>query len=133
MKDPKRRFASKRATPNPMTISHDPLEELRLAERAQEDAYFRKVDQELIAALRQQNQKEIERQIKQYTHMRCPKCGNALNEMPYRKVKVDVCRGCGGIWLDKGELETLAGSREDGWLQRFFEGIMSPKPSSAPS
>jgi uncharacterized C2H2 Zn-finger protein len=109
----------------PATFSaHDPLEELRLAERAQEDMYFRQLDEELIAALRQKDAAEIERAVRQYLHMRCPKCGATLREVPYRSVKVDECPSCGGIWLDKGELEALVGSKAKGWLHRFFEAFI---------
>ena len=109
---------------HPTFSAHDPLEELRLAERAQEDMYFRQLDEELIAALRQKDAAEIERTVRQYLRMRCPKCGTILQEVPYRSVKVDECPGCGGIWLDKGELETLIGSKAEGWLQRFFEAFI---------
>ncbi|ETX01343.1 MAG: hypothetical protein ETSY1_07755 [Candidatus Entotheonella factor] len=126
MKPKKRPAAAKHAKSNPMFASHDPLEALELAERAQEDVYFRKVDQELIAALRQKNAEEVEKAIKQYTHMRCPACGAVLHEVSYRKIKVDECADCGGIWLDQGELETLAGPREGPWQQRLFEAFLTP-------
>jgi Zn-finger nucleic acid-binding protein len=29
--------------------------------------------------------------------------------MVFRGVKIDKCHECGGVWLDAGELETLAG------------------------
>jgi FtsH-binding integral membrane protein len=37
----------------------------------------------------------------------CPRCGGALEERPYTSradLKVDVCRSCRGVYLDKGEL-----------------------------
>ena len=61
-----------------MFSTHDPLEELHRAERAQEDDYFRKLDQELMVALREKNAEEIEQAIRTYTRMRCPKCGEPL-------------------------------------------------------
>jgi hypothetical protein len=102
-------------------------EKLRLLERARENAYFRKLDQELVERLRQQSAAEIEETIRVYTHMRCPKCGEPLQEMPFRQIKIDECIGCGGIWLDKGELEVLAGPKEEGWLQRFYEKFLPAK------
>ena len=59
---------------------HDPLEEIHRAERAQEDDYFRKLDQELLVALREKSAAEIEQAIRHYTRMRCPKCGEPLKE-----------------------------------------------------
>lgn len=44
--------------------------------------------------------------------MNCPKDGTALRERERETteqdlVVIDVCPNCGGIWLDKGELEKL--------------------------
>jgi hypothetical protein len=61
-----------------MFSTHNPLEELNRAERAQEDDYFRKLDQDLLVALREKNAEEIEQAIRTYTRMRCPKCGEPL-------------------------------------------------------
>ena len=46
-----------------MFSTHDPIEELNRAERAQEDDYFRKLDQELMVALREKSAEEIEQAI----------------------------------------------------------------------
>jgi uncharacterized protein len=111
-----------------MFSTHDPLEELYRAERAQEDEYFRKLDQELLVALRENNAEEIEQAIRTYTRMRCPKCGEPLEATPDRQVTIDACPGCGGIWLDKGEWEGLVGPTGHGWLQRLFAGLIASKP-----
>ena len=110
-----------------MFNTHDPLEEIHRAERAQEDDYFRKLDQELIVALRAKSAAEIEQVIRQYTRMRCPKCGEPLKATPSHRVTIDACPGCGGIWLDKGAWEGRVGPKAHGWLQRFFEGVMASK------
>ena len=102
-------------------------EKLRLAERAQEESYFRKVNEELLAALRTKDAEALAQAIRQHVHMRCPKCGESLQELPYRQIKVDECGGCHGIWLDRGELETLVGPKEGRWLQRFYEAFMPAK------
>ena len=115
----------KKSTVQLMFNTHDPLEERQRAERAQEDDYFRKLDQELIVRLREKSAAEIEQVIRQYTRMRCPKCGEPLQETPSPRVKIDACPGCGGIWLDKGAWEGLVGLKENGWLQRLFEGLMT--------
>ncbi|MDM7917096.1 MAG: zf-TFIIB domain-containing protein, partial [Candidatus Eisenbacteria bacterium] len=39
--------------------------------------------------------------------MICPKCGDHLEEVESDGVKIDRCEGCGGIYLDRGELEML--------------------------
>jgi Zn-finger nucleic acid-binding protein len=39
--------------------------------------------------------------------MDCPVCKNAMVVLELQQVEVDHCFGCGGIWLDAGELELL--------------------------
>jgi Zn-finger nucleic acid-binding protein len=40
---------------------------------------------------------------------KCPKCRDPLIAVEYGQVEIDCCPICGGIWLDGGELEALAG------------------------
>lgn len=39
--------------------------------------------------------------------MDCPVCKDAMVVLELHDVEVDYCFGCGGIWLDAGELELL--------------------------
>ncbi len=40
--------------------------------------------------------------------MKCPACENSLQPTTIDDVTVDVCKnGCGGIWLDAGELRSI--------------------------
>jgi hypothetical protein len=94
----------------------------------QEDDYFRKHDQELMVALREKNAAEIEQVMRTYTHMRCPKCGEPLAARPDRRVTIDACSGCGGIWLAKGEGAGLVEPKVPGWLQRLFAGLIASEP-----
>lgn len=41
--------------------------------------------------------------------MDCPVCSNAMITLELDDVEIDHCLGCGGIWLDAGELEMLLG------------------------
>jgi hypothetical protein len=41
---------------------------------------------------------------------KCPSCREPLIVAEYRGIEIDVCPSCGGIWLDRGELEALAGT-----------------------
>ena len=38
----------------------------------------------------------------------CPKCGSEMRSYERNNVVVDQCTGCGGLFLDRGELEALA-------------------------
>ena len=39
--------------------------------------------------------------------MTCPACGGELVELERSGVRVDACRSCRGVWLDRGELERV--------------------------
>jgi Zn-finger nucleic acid-binding protein len=46
--------------------------------------------------------------------MKCPRCDGLLDERERQGVTVDVCPGCRGVWLDRGELEKLLAFVHDG-------------------
>jgi Zn-finger nucleic acid-binding protein len=39
--------------------------------------------------------------------MRCPSCGGELVELERSGVRIDACRNCRGVWLDRGELDGI--------------------------
>ncbi|MEI6503971.1 MAG: zf-TFIIB domain-containing protein [Armatimonadota bacterium] len=39
--------------------------------------------------------------------MNCPVCDEKLREVEKYGVEIDVCPGCKGVWLDRGELEKM--------------------------
>jgi membrane associated rhomboid family serine protease len=39
--------------------------------------------------------------------LRCPVDGNDLERVAFQGIEVDVCRKCGGIWFDHGELDDV--------------------------
>jgi Zn-finger nucleic acid-binding protein len=39
--------------------------------------------------------------------MICPSCGGELVELDRSGVRIDACRRCRGVWLDRGELERV--------------------------
>ncbi len=39
--------------------------------------------------------------------MECPVCGERLRAVEKYGVEVEICPGCKGVWLDRGELETI--------------------------
>ena len=80
---------------------------------SKEEEYFHRKDQELIAKLREKAEahraRTEEEHHKKDHWMRCPKCGSALEEHRYGNIAIDRCTSteCGGIFLDRGELEIL--------------------------
>jgi uncharacterized protein len=88
--------------------------------KAVEDEYFVKKEKELLEKLRSKGEGEKKTQLKDLCHMRCPKCGEALKERSFQKIAIDQCTGCGGIWLDSGELEQVAEREEGGFLGKLW-------------
>jgi hypothetical protein len=62
---------------------------------------------------------EEKKRLKELHYMQCPKCGMELIEIDYKGIKIDECSECYGIWLDAGELETVAKLEKTG-LDKFF-------------
>jgi len=44
--------------------------------------------------------------------MLCPACRKSMLVLELDQVEIDYCPGCGGIWLDSGELELLTAKRQ---------------------
>ena len=87
-------------------------ENLYQKEKAEEDRYFAERDRELLARLRDRREDA--------EPLGCPRCGKGLAPVVYQGVTVDQCPACQGVWLDRGELETLAPRERESWLGRFF-------------
>lgn len=89
--------------------------------KAQEDEYFVKKEQELLAKMRAKQEVEAKEDAENASSMKCPKCGEPLKERSFQKVVIDQCTGCNGIWLDAGELEQVAEKEEGSWLGKFWQ------------
>ena len=50
------------------------------------------------------------------TTLTCPKCGSDMRQYERNRVLVDQCTGCGGLFLDRGELERLTAAEAE-WHQ----------------
>lgn len=44
--------------------------------------------------------------------MKCPSCQQSLQTIDYEGIAIDLCDGCGGHWLDSGELRHIVKARE---------------------
>ena len=72
-----------------------------------EDEYFAKQNLEIIQEMRRKLDAERKKAERTAHSNKCPKCGADLKEQHAEHVKIDECTECGGIWLDKGELDQL--------------------------
>jgi rubrerythrin len=93
---------------------------LREKEKAEEDRYFARRDRELIEKMKQEQVATQDATLRQQALLRCPKCGDQLTTLQHHGVTVEECPSCKGMWLDRGELETLAQRENEGWLARFI-------------
>ncbi len=72
-----------------------------------EDEYFARQNLEQIREMRAKLDAE-EKKTERSAHLnKCPRCGADLEEHHVEHVKIDQCPECGGVWLDKGEMEQL--------------------------
>lgn len=54
----------------------------------------------------------------------CPKCHNIMAKYERNGVHVDSCEGCGGLFLDRGELEHLIQAE----AAFYGESVAAPAP-----
>ena len=98
---------------------------------ADEDDYFRKLDQEAKARLKAKlddQQAESARGERLLLHrQKCGKCGGDMTPQVFRGIEIDVCNECGSVLLDPGELQTLAGQDSTETLSSFFSMFGSKK------
>lgn len=87
-----------------------------------EDEYFVRRDAELMKERRARLDDERTKQERTSHYSKCPKCGCDLLEREHHGVKIDGCPECGGIWLDKGELEIIEemDSKSAGFMGSLF-------------
>jgi Zn-finger nucleic acid-binding protein len=62
---------------------------------------------------------------------KCPRCRQKMIKgyFPETRIEVDVCRRDGGIWLDKGEIQSITGElclpETSNEIYHFFSGLFS--------
>jgi hypothetical protein len=88
-----------------------------------EEEYFARIEFERRKKIEEEKLKRIveedKRKLMDLHYMRCPKCGMELSEIDYKGIAVDKCFNCEGVWLDAGELESVA-KLEKGALDKLF-------------
>jgi hypothetical protein len=91
---------------------------------SKEEEYFSRIDLEKRKKIEEEKHKRIaeeeKKQLKKLHFMRCPKCGMELSEIDYKGISVDKCFSCDGIWLDAGELDSVA-KLEKGSIDTLFK------------
>lgn len=103
-------------------------ETMRLVERAKEDIYFAAKDRELIEKLKARMEK-VERADAESRTLTCPKCEGRLESYRFMEIILDQCHNCGGVWLDKGELEGILAKASRSPLWSFIKNFISGEES----
>lgn len=89
---------------------------LEQKQRGDEDRYFQEQDRQRIERLRKQ-QEEAKRADKLGL---CPRCATPLVQQKVEDIEVDRCPEDCGMWLDKGEMESIESRLSNSWLFRIF-------------
>lgn len=76
---------------------------MRLVERAKEDIYFAERDREVLEKLRA----ELRKVEATTGELHCLKCPGVLETYTFEGYVLERCPDCGGVWMDKGELEGI--------------------------
>ena len=92
-----------------------------------EEEYFARRNAELIADQRAKLDESRQQRERASHFMKCPKCGSDLHEREFHHVRIDECRECGGMWLDKGEMEMLS-HVDRSKVGRFIGSMFGLKP-----
>lgn len=95
-----------------------------MSERKSEDEYFKRIEEEQKAKLREKvAAKEAEAskaELKELHWNKCGKCGTDMDTKVFRGVEIEQCPSCGAVLLDPGELEQLAGADNTAVFTSFF-------------
>jgi hypothetical protein len=85
-----------------------------------------KAAEDLFIAEQERKRREAQqKQAEASAHGLCPRDGAALSQVTERGVHVDTCPTCGGVWLDKGELESILQHDEAAvtrWVRSLLKG-----------
>ncbi|MBN2342247.1 MAG: zf-TFIIB domain-containing protein [Deltaproteobacteria bacterium] len=89
-----------------------------------EQEYFAKQEAEKLKAAADKHARETaeaeKKRLQELHYMKCPKCGMDMQEIEFRRVKIDKCFSCGGVYFDDGELEQIiAEEGEDSFFGRI--------------
>jgi hypothetical protein len=94
----------------------------------QEESYFHQRDQDLLARKRA----ELDALRFASAALKCPRCTASMAEVVVEHVKVDRCTACGGVFLDRGELEVLTHGESGGLFRHLFSSRVGERLAATP-
>jgi hypothetical protein len=90
-----------------------------------EDEYFAREDAELLRKQRERAAAASLEAERKSHYMKCPKDGYDLASSEYHGVTIETCPHCGGMWLDAGELESVAKDDSPSVMTRVLADALS--------
>jgi Zn-finger nucleic acid-binding protein len=84
-----------------------------LVERAREDVYFAQKDRKLLEK-QKHRLAEAQQDQMEFRTRNCPQCGIALHKSSLMDFAVSQCSGCGGIWVERAELQRFINMKKIG-------------------
>lgn len=90
-----------------------------------EDEYFAREEREKMDSHREAARKSADAAERRTHYMKCPKCGADLRTEEFHGIQIERCPEDNGVWLDAGELDTIAAHEDKGILGRVFGDVMA--------
>jgi uncharacterized protein len=90
-----------------------------------EEEYFAREDAELLRKQRERAHAAAVEAERKSHFMKCPKDGYDLSTSEYHGVQIESCPHCGGVWLDAGELESVAHEDRPNVFTRVLSDALS--------
>ena len=91
-----------------------------------EDEYFARQDAELLRSRREELESARAEAERRSHYLKCPKDGYDLVSSVHHGVTIESCTHCGGMWLDAGEIDALAGHEDrPGLLGRVVGDVIT--------
>ncbi|HPC83699.1 MAG TPA: zf-TFIIB domain-containing protein [Thermoanaerobaculaceae bacterium] len=92
-----------------------------------EQEYFLREEMERLRRLReearQRREAEERQKLKELHWMHCPKCGTEMSMTSMHSIEVELCPGCGGIFLDAGELDKVLEEQSRGGFAAALKSL----------
>lgn len=75
-----------------------------------------------------QKKEESSDQMRLDWRIRCPRCNIEMRKVSRMGVTIDICDRCGGMWLDKGEMDSLNRMNVDDGLKGDLASVGLARP-----
>jgi Zn-finger nucleic acid-binding protein len=100
-----------------------------------EDEFFAKEDVEKKRKLALSVAKELaageRKRLRDLHHLHCPKCGMKMQQLKLRGLEVEVCFACGGVFLEKGDIDVIAAPEQKGIMAAILNWFKDETQSPA--